>query len=119
MINDEKEGTKPSARQRSSAYPNHERLPNPKSKRGVRVKSVGKGQSQEGMRAEYTVSIRSRRVRLLDPDNLYCKDVIDQLRYACIIPEDTPEVIEIDITQEKVSGYKQEETIIEVRRNGN
>ena len=119
MIHDEKEGTEPSARHRSSAYPDHEGLPNTKSKRGVRVKSVGKGKSQEGMRAEYTVSIRSRRVRLLDPDNLYCKDVIDQLRYAGVIPEDTPEVIEIDITQEKVSGYKQEETIIEVRRNGN
>lgn len=69
------------------------------------------------MRAEYTVSIRSRRVNLLDPDNLYVKDIIDQLRYARLIPEDTPEVIEIEITQEKVSSYKQEETIITLRRN--
>lgn len=117
-MNDKEKGTKPSHRHRASVDNNNERLSSPKFKRGVRVKSVGKGQSEEGMRAEYTISIRSRRVNLLDPDNLYVKDVIDQVRYAGIIPEDTPEVIEIDITQEKVSHYKQEETIIEIKRNG-
>ena len=71
------------------------------------------------MRAEYLVSIRSRRVNLLDPDNLYIKDIVDQIRYAGLIPEDTPEVIEIEITQEKVSKYKEEETIITLKRNGN
>ena len=80
---------------------------------------MGKGQSEEGMRAEYLVSIRSRRVNLLDPDNLYIKDIVDQIRYAGLIPEDTPEVIEIEITQEKVSKYKEEETIITLKRNGN
>jgi hypothetical protein len=93
-----------------------EGLPSAKSKCGVRVKSVGEGQSEEGMRAEYLVGIRSCRVNLLDPDNLYVKDVIDQLRYAGLIPEDTPEVIEIEITQEKVSKYKEEETIITIHR---
>lgn len=71
------------------------------------------------MRAEYLVSVRSRRVNLLDPDNLYVKDIVDQIRYAGLIPEDTPEVIEIEITQEKVSKYKEEETVITVTRNTN
>lgn len=94
-------------------------LPSAKPKCGVRVKSVGKGQGEEGMRPEYLVGIRSRRVNLLDPDNLYVKDIVDQIRYAGLIPEDTPEVIEIEITQEKVSKYKEEETIITLKRNGN
>jgi hypothetical protein len=92
-------------------------LPSSVPERGVRVKSVGKGESEEGMRAEYTVSIRSLRVRLLDPDNLYLKDLIDQIRYAGLIPEDTPEVVEIDITQKKVSSYKEEKTEIKITRN--
>jgi hypothetical protein len=96
-----------------------EGLPSAKSKCGIRVKSVGKGQGEEGMRAEYLVSVRSRRVNLLDPDNLYVKDIVDQIRYAELIPEDTPQVIEIEITQEKVSKYKEEETIITIHRRNN
>jgi hypothetical protein len=118
----EKKGARPFIEQGGQAGFDFEDLPSSQSKRGVRVKSVGKGQGEEGMRAEYVVSIRSRRVRLLDPDNLYVKDIIDQLRYARLIPEDTPEVVEIEITQEKVSSYKEEETIITLTRrtdNGN
>tara|TARA_R110000824_G_scaffold75947_11_gene192613 strand:- start:3447 stop:3812 length:366 start_codon:yes stop_codon:yes gene_type:complete len=116
----EKKGARPFIEQGGQAGFEFEGLSSAKSKRGVRVKSVGKGQSEEGMWAEYIVSIRSRRVNLLDPDNLYVKDIIDQLRYARLIPEDTPEVIEIEITQEKVSKYKEEETIITlIRRNEN
>ena len=96
-----------------------ERLPGSQSKRGVRVKSLGENQSEEGMLCEYLVSIRSARVNLLDPDNLYVKDIIDQLRYAELIPEDTPDILEIEITQAKVKHYKEEETIIEVMRHGN
>ena len=118
-MSDKKKRTRASTEQGRDTDADNEGLPSPQSKRGVRVKSLGKGQGEEGMRAEYTISIRSRRVRLLDPDNLYVKDVVDQLRYARLIPEDTPEVVEIDITQEKVSGYKQEETIIKITRNGN
>lgn len=95
----------------------NERLPSSHAKRGVRVKSVGKGESEEGMWAEYSICIRSLRVNLLDPDNLYVKDLIDQVRYADLIPEDTPEVVEIDITQKKVATYKEEETKIIIRRN--
>ena len=95
-----------------------ERLSGSQPKRGVRVKSVGEGQGEEGMLCEYLVSIRSSRVNLLDPDNLYVKDIIDQLRYAELIPEDTPDILEIEVTQAKVKTYKDEETIIEVLRHG-
>ena len=118
-MSDKEKGATPPSECGRQAHFDVEGLQSPQPKRGVRVKSVGKGKGEEGVRAEYTISIRSRRVNLLDPDNLYVKDVIDQIRYAGLIPEDTPEVIEIDITQEKVSGYKQEETIITVVRNGN
>ena len=111
----------PSPNKRPVGDPDHKGLPSTKPKCGIRVKSVGKGQGEEGMRAEYLVSIRSRRVNLLDPDNLYVKDIVDQIRYAGLIPEDTPEVIEIEITQEKVAKYKEEETVITIMRktNGN
>ncbi len=85
-------------------------------KRGIRVKSVGQGEGEEGMRPEYIVRIRSARVRLLDSDNLYVKDLVDQLRYAELIPEDTPDILEIEVTQAKVKAYKDEETIITLER---
>ena len=93
-----------------------ERLSGSQPKRGVRVKSLGEDQGEEGMLCEYLVSIRSVRVNLLDPDNLYVKDIIDQLRYAKLIPEDTPDILEIEITQAKVKHYKEEETIITLER---
>ena len=96
-----------------------ERLSGSQPKRGVRVKSVGKIQGEEGLGPQYHISVRSSRVRLLDPDNLYVKDIVDQLRYAGIIPEDTPDVVEIEVAQIKVKHYKEEETVIEVTRHGN
>lgn len=110
-----KDGASPSGGR--SDRDNNEGLPSSFAKRGVRVKSVGKGESEEGMWAEYSIRIRSLRVRLLDPDNLYVKDLIDQIRYARLIPEDTPQVVEIDITQKKVSSYKEEKTQIKIIRN--
>ena len=86
-------------------------------KRSVRVKPLGQSESKEGVRAEYSIGIRSSRVNLLDPDNYYVKDIVDQLRYARLIPEDDPQTVEIEITPQKVTGYKKEETIIEIRRN--
>jgi len=118
-VNDKEEGTKPSARQRSSAYPDAKGLQSPKPQRSVRVKPLGKDEGEEGMRAEYSICIESTRVNLLDPDNYYIKDLIDQLRYARIIPEDDPQTVEIEIIPKKVAGYKQEETKVKVKRNGN
>tara|TARA_Y100001938_G_scaffold8119_1_gene9959 strand:- start:376 stop:561 length:186 start_codon:yes stop_codon:yes gene_type:complete len=58
----------------------------------------------------------SRRVRLCDADNLVggVKHLVDALRIAEIIPEDDTQAIRLEVTQEKVSSYKKEETWVEV-----
>ena len=86
----------------------------------ARMESVGKAQGEAGDESsrilKHRVSIVSRRVNLLDPDNLVggCKHLIDSLRVAGIIPEDTPQAIDLTVSQEKVSSYKDEETRVEV-----
>lgn len=66
----------------------------------------------------HRVRIVSRRVRLCDPDNLVggCKHLIDSLRLTRIIPEDDPQAITLEVSQEKVSSYAEEETWVEVTR---
>ena len=86
----------------------------------VGVESVGTPKGEKGDESggilKHRVSIVSKRVNLLDPDNLVggCKHLIDSLRIAGIIPEDTPEAIELSVRQEKVKSYKDEETQVEV-----
>lgn len=116
-MSDKKKRTPAPSGEGADVNADNEGLQDPKPKRSVRVKPMDKGKAEEGMRAEYSISITSSRVNLLDPDNYYVKDVIDQLRYARIIPEDDPQTVEIEITPQKVTGYKKEETIIEIRRN--
>jgi hypothetical protein len=60
------------------------------------------------------ISITSKRIRLLDPDNLCVKYIIDALRYCEVIQDDTTKEIEVYIKQEKVKKRKEEKTIIEV-----
>ncbi len=57
-----------------------------------------------------------RRVRLLDPCAKYgsCKALIDGLRYAGLIHNDREEDITLEVTQEKVAHYAQEETLISI-----
>ena len=64
----------------------------------------------------HRVRIVSRRVRLCDPDNLVggVKHLLDALRLATIIPEDNPEEIRLEVSQEKVRSYAKEETWVEV-----
>jgi len=66
----------------------------------------------------HRVRIVSKRVRLCDPDNLVggVKHLVDFLRDAKIIPEDDPKSITLEVSQEKVSSYKNEETWVEVSR---
>ena len=66
----------------------------------------------------HRVRIISRRVRLCDADNLVggCKHLIDALRIARIIPEDDPTSISLEVSQEKVKHYDEEETWVEITR---
>jgi hypothetical protein len=61
------------------------------------------------------VRITRQATRLLDADNLAggCKPLIDQLRYARLIPDDSPEQVEITFTQTKVKKG-QEGTLVEL-----
>lgn len=62
-----------------------------------------------------TLRITRRASRLLDADNFAggCKPLIDQVRYAGLIPDDSPDKVEITFTQEKVKKG-QEGTLIEI-----
>jgi hypothetical protein len=58
--------------------------------------------------------VTSRRCRLLDPDNVCPKYVIDLLRYGGVLRDDSPDLIDLEIRQERVSKKDQEETVIEI-----
>jgi hypothetical protein len=82
--------------------------------------AMGKAQGEKGNTGrnspKYRVRIRSHRVRQLDIDNLYggVKYFVDTLRYAEIIPDDDPESITLEVSQEKVKNYNKEKTEVEV-----
>ena len=80
----------------------------------IRHESVGAEEAQGGDVQRSVVRITSRRIRLLDPDNLCPKYHIDARRYAVIIEDDTTAHIEVICRQEKVKTRKEEKTIIEV-----
>lgn len=71
---------------------------------------------ESGGNAQHRVRVVSRRVRLCDPDNLVggVKHLLDALRIAEVIPEDNPEAIRLEVSQEKVRSYSKEETWVEV-----
>jgi hypothetical protein len=58
------------------------------------------------------VVIISFRARLCDPDNLFVKPLIDAIRYARLIPDDSPDHIELTLRQVKVYHYSDERTEI-------
>ncbi len=59
------------------------------------------------------VVVESRRSRLIDPDNLCPKYLIDCLRYAEIIVDDRAKDIDLQIFQTKVAKGE-EETILKI-----
>ena len=95
---------------------------NPFIKYASSLQPVGKVEGEVGHEqrsvSRHRVRNISRRVRLCDADNLVggCKHIIDSLRIAGIIPEDDPTSISLEVSQEKVSSYKKEETWVEITR---
>ena len=79
-------------------------------------KSQGEARNAKGSDDRHRVRIISKRVRICDPDNLVggVKYLVDSLRAADIIPEDDPQAITLEVSQEKVKTYKEEETWVEV-----
>jgi len=81
-------------------------------------KVEGKAGDEQGGLPRHRVRIVSKRVRLCDADNLVggVKHLVDALRLSQIIPEDDPQSIILEVSQEKVSSYSKEETWVEVSR---
>ena len=73
-----------------------------------------KGEAQGAGRVALIFTLR--RVRLLDPCAKYgsCKALIDGLRYAGILHDDREEDITLEVNQEKVRHFKDEETLISI-----
>ena len=83
--------------------------------RPVRVQPLAKGKGKKADGRRFRVSVISRRSRLLDPDNLCGKGLVDCLRYAGAIEQDDPGSVEYGISQEKVAKGL-EETVVTVDR---
>ena len=95
---------------------------NPFLEHTIGYESVGESKREEGDAEghddRHRVRIISKRVRICDPDNLVggVKYLVDSLRAADIIPEDDPQAITLEVSQEKVKTYKEEETWVEVTK---
>ena len=95
---------------------------NPFLEHTIGYESVGESKREErdaeGHDDRHRVRIISKRVRICDPDNLVggVKYLVDSLRAADIIPEDDPQAITLEVSQEKVKTYKEEETWVEVTK---
>ena len=95
---------------------------NPFLEHTIGYESVGASKREErdaeGHDDRHRVRIISKRVRICDPDNLVggVKYLVDSLRAADIIPEDDPQAITLEVSQEKVKTYKEEETWVEVTK---
>jgi Holliday junction resolvase RusA-like endonuclease len=75
---------------------------------------MGSVQAEERNPGCRILRIISYRTRTCDTDNLCPKWIIDALRYAQLIKDDTPEHIELQVRQEKVAHRTEEKTIIEL-----
>ena len=89
------------------------RLQSPKPEQIICHEPLGSSQGKTEGSPGIAVRIRSFRSRLLDIDNLCAKSIVDGLRYAGLIPDDTPQDISLTVSQEKCQA-KEERTEIEI-----
>jgi hypothetical protein len=85
------------------------RLPDAEPQRHARQTLDAASSAQAGGTGRVTVRITRRANSLLDADNLAggCKPVVDQLRYAGLIPNDDPASIDLIFRQEKAPKAQQ------------
>ena len=67
---------------------------------------------------QYTLAITRFSTKTLDVDNLAggCKPLIDQIRYAKLIPDDNPESVEITFSQVKVRTQAEQRTEVRITK---
>ena len=87
-------------------------VPEPAVRKPAQIENESKERSQAGPRLR--VKITSYRCRLLDPDNLCPKFLIDALRYQHLITDDSPEHIILEVRQQKVARKPEEGTLVEI-----
>ena len=94
------------------------RLPDPKPQPALRQTLECQPPRKTTRPGRVTLRITRHACRLLDADNFAggCKPLIDQLRYAALIPDDDPASVELQFRQEKVAKKTLEMTTIEITK---
>jgi hypothetical protein len=66
----------------------------------------------------YTLALTRYSTKTLDVDNLAggCKPLIDQIRYAHLIPDDNPESVNITFSQVKVKTQAEQRTEVRITK---
>jgi Holliday junction resolvase RusA-like endonuclease len=102
--------------QDGSYSPNTKRLLNTLAKHAPQQTLESLREGEETCRQRTNLRITRYSCRPLDCDNYAggCKPALDQLRYAKLIRDDSPEDIEVDFRQVKVKTKKEERTEIEI-----
>ena len=90
----------------------HDTHPLPELERNPCTGTLAKDEGEEGGAGRVHLRIISIRKRLLDPDNLSVKWLIDSLRYASIIRGDEPDKITLQVEQRKCGKGEAEATQI-------
>ena len=80
--------------------------------RNPSTRTLAKNEGEEGRAGRVHLRIVSIRKRLLDPDNISVKWLIDCLRYSKIIRGDEPDKITLQVEQRKCSKGEAETTKI-------
>ena len=92
------------------------RIPDPKPQPAIRQTLDCQPPRKTTRTGRVTLRITRHACRLLDADNFAggCKPLIDQIRYAALIPDDDPASVELQFCQEKVAKKTQESVTIEI-----
>ena len=101
---------------RAAHPPAPPRLPDPKPQPPLRQTLVCQPPRKTERLERVVVRITRHACRLLDADNFAggCKPLIDQLRYAALIPDDDPQSVELQFRQEKVAKKHLEAVTVEI-----
>ena len=92
--------------------PPHNPHPLPLMERHLSTGTLATHEGEEGGASRVHLRIVSIRKRLLDPDNLSVKWLIDCLRYSSIIRGDEPDKITLQVEQRKCAKGEAEATEI-------
>ena len=101
---------------RAAHPPAPARLPDPKPEPPFRQTLDCQPPRKASRPERVVVRITRHACRLLDADNFAggCKPLIDQLRYAALIPDDDPQSVELQFRQEKVAKKHLESVTVEI-----